>query len=73
MTQIKKKQNAWSLFRRYPNNAHDIAYRKAKAEFRRLRRKSQHESWVKYVSNINYTTPSKKTLEKSEKIYGSVL
>ncbi|GFW25079.1 putative RNA-directed DNA polymerase from transposon X-element [Trichonephila clavipes] len=43
-------------YRRYPTTDNRIAFKRAKALARRIRRQCQRESWIKYVSSITSTT-----------------
>ncbi|GFX91013.1 putative RNA-directed DNA polymerase from transposon X-element [Trichonephila clavipes] len=46
--QAKKEQRrAWGIFRRYPTTENLIAFKRAKALARRIRRQCQRESWIK--------------------------
>ncbi|GFX08443.1 hypothetical protein TNCV_3269321 [Trichonephila clavipes] len=55
--QAKKEQRRrWGIFRRYPTTDNLIAFKRAKALARKIRRQSQRESWIQYVFNhiVNY-------------------
>ncbi|GBM15618.1 hypothetical protein AVEN_57348-1, partial [Araneus ventricosus] len=56
----KTQRKAWGRFRRYPTTANLILYKQAKAYSRRIQRRSQRESWERYVSSLNSTISSKK-------------
>ncbi|GFW77479.1 hypothetical protein TNCV_2498721 [Trichonephila clavipes] len=63
--QAKKEQRrAWSIFRRYPTTDNLIAFKRAKALARRVRRQCQRESWIKYVSSITSSTTSQQLWRK---------
>ena len=69
-TAKKKQQKAWGIFRRYPNTVNYIAFKEARAKARKIRRKSQRESWIGYVSSITSDTSSKKVWKKVKNIMG---
>ncbi|GFW93637.1 putative RNA-directed DNA polymerase from transposon X-element [Trichonephila clavipes] len=54
----KEQRRAWGIFRRYPTTDNLIAFKRAKALARRIRRQCQRESWIthKYVSSITSST-----------------
>ncbi|GFT42682.1 uncharacterized protein TNCV_5140231 [Trichonephila clavipes] len=57
--QAKKEQRrAWGTFSRYPTTDNLIAFKRAKALARRIRRQCQRESWIQYVSSITSSTTS---------------
>ncbi|GFW48443.1 probable RNA-directed DNA polymerase from transposon X-element [Trichonephila clavipes] len=63
--QAKKEQRrAWGIFRRYPTTDNLIAFKRAKALARRIRRQCQRESWIKYVSSIISSTTSQQLWRK---------
>ncbi|GFT92376.1 putative RNA-directed DNA polymerase from transposon X-element [Trichonephila clavipes] len=63
--QAKKEQRgAWGIFRRYPTTDNLIAFKRAKALARRIRRQCQRESWIKYVSSITSSTTSQQLWRK---------
>ncbi|GFV71170.1 putative RNA-directed DNA polymerase from transposon X-element [Trichonephila clavipes] len=63
--QAKKEQRrAWGIFRRYPTTENLIAFKRAKALARRIRRQCQRESWIKYVSSITSSTSSQQLWRK---------
>ena len=47
-TAKKKQQKAWGIFRRYPTTRNYIAFKEARAKARKIRRKSQRETWTGY-------------------------
>ncbi|GBN71206.1 putative RNA-directed DNA polymerase from transposon X-element [Araneus ventricosus] len=63
----KNQRKAWGHFRRYPTSANLILYKQVKAYSRRIQRRSQRESWERYVSSLNSTISSKKLWEKVKK------
>ncbi|GFV58943.1 putative RNA-directed DNA polymerase from transposon X-element [Trichonephila clavipes] len=54
----KEQRRAWGIFRRYPTSDNLIAFKRAKALARRIRRQCQRESWIQYVSSITSSTTS---------------
>ncbi|GFU51037.1 putative RNA-directed DNA polymerase from transposon X-element [Trichonephila clavipes] len=52
------KARAWGYFQRYPTTDNLIAFKRAKALARRIRRQCQRESWIQYVSSITSSTTS---------------
>ncbi|GFT29403.1 putative RNA-directed DNA polymerase from transposon X-element [Trichonephila clavipes] len=63
--QAKKEQRrAWGIFRRYPTTENLIAFKRAKALARRIRRQCQRESWIQYVSSITSSTTSQQLWRK---------
>ncbi|XP_023225338.1 uncharacterized protein LOC111626255, partial [Centruroides sculpturatus] len=61
---FKAQKKAWGIFRRYPTAENLVAFKKAKANARRIRRQSQRDSWRKYVSSITSSTSSKAVWDK---------
>ncbi|XP_023222254.1 uncharacterized protein LOC111623785 [Centruroides sculpturatus] len=61
-------KKAWGIFRRYPSAENLIAFKKAKANARKIRRQSQRDSWRKYVSSITSSTSPKAVWDKIHKI-----
>ncbi|GFU36746.1 putative RNA-directed DNA polymerase from transposon X-element [Trichonephila clavipes] len=56
--QAKKEQRrAWGIFRRYPTTDNLIAFKRAKALARRIRRQCQRESWIQALSSAHNTSP----------------
>ncbi|GFX13681.1 putative RNA-directed DNA polymerase from transposon X-element [Trichonephila clavipes] len=51
-------------FQRYPTTDNLIAFKRAKALARRIRRQCQRESWIKYVSSITSSTTSQQLWRK---------
>ncbi|GBM83595.1 hypothetical protein AVEN_200231-1 [Araneus ventricosus] len=66
----KNQRKAWGRFRRYPTSANLILYKQAKAYSRRIQRRSQRESWERYVNSLNSTISSNKLWEKVKKASG---
>ncbi|GFW57093.1 hypothetical protein TNCV_1116211 [Trichonephila clavipes] len=63
--QAKKEQRrAWGIFRRYPTTDNLIAFKRAKALARRIRRQCQRESWIQYVFSITSSTTSQQLWRK---------
>ncbi|GFY17259.1 putative RNA-directed DNA polymerase from transposon X-element [Trichonephila clavipes] len=63
--QAKKEQRrAWGIFRRYTTTDNLIAFKRAKALARKIRRQSQRESWIQYVSSISLSTTSQQLWRK---------
>ncbi|GFS97072.1 putative RNA-directed DNA polymerase from transposon X-element [Trichonephila clavipes] len=63
--QAKKEQRKrWGIFRRYPTTDNLIAFKRAKALARKIRRQSQRESWIQYVSSITSSTTSQQLWRK---------
>ncbi|GFX67725.1 probable RNA-directed DNA polymerase from transposon X-element [Trichonephila clavipes] len=48
-TAYKTQRKLWGIFRRYPTAENLLAFKKAKANARRVRRQSQRQSWIQYV------------------------
>ncbi|GFW98613.1 putative RNA-directed DNA polymerase from transposon X-element [Trichonephila clavipes] len=64
-TAYMKQQKLWGIFRRYPTTENLLAFKKAKANARRVRRQSQRQSWIRYVSSLTSSTSSKQLWKKS--------
>ncbi|GFX38936.1 putative RNA-directed DNA polymerase from transposon X-element [Trichonephila clavipes] len=63
--QAKNEQRrAWGIFRRYPTTDNLIAFKRAKALARRIRRHCQRESWIQYESSITSSTTSQQLWRK---------
>ncbi|GFV35356.1 RNase H domain-containing protein [Trichonephila clavipes] len=63
--QAKKEQRRkWGIFWRYPTTDNLIAFKRAKALARKIRRQSQRESWIQYVSSITSSTTSQQLWRK---------
>ncbi|GFW15706.1 probable RNA-directed DNA polymerase from transposon X-element [Trichonephila clavipes] len=63
-TAYKNQRKLWRIFRRYPSTENLLAFKKAKANARRVRRRSQRQSWIRYVSSLTSTTSSKQLWKK---------
>ncbi|GFU68802.1 putative RNA-directed DNA polymerase from transposon X-element [Trichonephila clavipes] len=63
-TAYKNQRKLWGTFRRYPTTENLIAFKRAKALARRIRRQCQRESWIKYVSSITSSTTSQQLWRK---------
>ncbi|GBM64416.1 hypothetical protein AVEN_177155-1 [Araneus ventricosus] len=66
----KKQKKAWNIFRRYPVTQNLICFKKARAEFRRIKRRSQRVSWVNYISAITFSISSRELWQKVKKASG---
>ncbi|GFU95039.1 putative RNA-directed DNA polymerase from transposon X-element [Trichonephila clavipes] len=64
-TAYKNQRRLWGIFRRYPTTENLLAFKKAKANARRVRRQSQRQSWIRYVSSLTSSTSSKQLWKKS--------
>ncbi|GBN04419.1 hypothetical protein AVEN_230442-1 [Araneus ventricosus] len=60
----REEKKRWSIFRRYPTTEYHVAIKRAKALARRIRRRSQRESWINFVSSITSSTSSKQLWKK---------
>ncbi|GFU05713.1 putative RNA-directed DNA polymerase from transposon X-element [Trichonephila clavipes] len=63
-TAYKNQRKLWGIFRRYPTTENLLAFKRAKANARRLRRRSQRQSWIRYVSSLTSSTSSKQLWKK---------
>ncbi|GFX57060.1 probable RNA-directed DNA polymerase from transposon X-element [Trichonephila clavipes] len=61
-TAYKNQRKLWGIFRRYPTTENLLAFKKANA--RRVRRRSQRQSWIRYVSSLTSSTSSKQLWKK---------
>ncbi|GFX25534.1 putative RNA-directed DNA polymerase from transposon X-element [Trichonephila clavipes] len=59
-----EQRRAWGIFRRYTTTDNLIAFKRAKALARRIRRQCQRESWIQYVSSITSSTTSQQLWKK---------
>ncbi|GFU87546.1 probable RNA-directed DNA polymerase from transposon X-element [Trichonephila clavipes] len=64
-TAYKNQRKLWGIFRRYPTTENLLAFKKAKANARRVRRRSRRQSWIRYVSSLTSSTSSKQLWKKS--------
>lgn len=55
----KKQQKAWRQFRRYPTTFNYIAFKRTRAEAKKIYRSCQRKSWICYVSNFSSCVSSK--------------
>ncbi|XP_055939440.1 uncharacterized protein LOC129969057 [Argiope bruennichi] len=55
----REQKKRWNIFRRYPTSENLIAFKRARANARRIRRRSQRESWCRFISSITSFTSSK--------------
>ncbi|GBM53583.1 RNA-directed DNA polymerase from mobile element jockey [Araneus ventricosus] len=60
----RKQRKCWNVFRRYPTTENLVAFKRARAFARRIRRRSQRESWIQFVSSITSSTSSKHLWKK---------
>src|SRR5262249_18708683 len=65
------QRTAWNRFRRYPTSQNQRAFQHARAAARRVRRKAERESWRKYVTSINSSTPTKVVWNQIKKMRGN--
>ncbi|GFV17745.1 putative RNA-directed DNA polymerase from transposon X-element [Trichonephila clavipes] len=63
-TAYKNQRKLWGIFRRYPTTENLLAFKKAKVKARRVRRQSQRQSWIRYVSSLTSSTSSKQLWKK---------
>ncbi|GFW51840.1 putative RNA-directed DNA polymerase from transposon X-element [Trichonephila clavipes] len=63
-TAYKNQRKLWGIFHRYPTTENLLAFKKAKANARRVRRRSQRQSWIRYVSSLTSSTSSKQLWKK---------
>ncbi|XP_055941880.1 uncharacterized protein LOC129971927 [Argiope bruennichi] len=66
----RDQKRLWGIFRRYPTTENLIAFKKARANARRIRRLSQRASWIRYVSSITSTTSSAQVWRKVREANG---
>ncbi|GBM81358.1 hypothetical protein AVEN_50818-1 [Araneus ventricosus] len=55
----RRENILWNRFRRYPTTENLVAFKHAKGLARRIRRRSQRESWINFISSIASSTSSK--------------
>ncbi|GFX80396.1 putative RNA-directed DNA polymerase from transposon X-element [Trichonephila clavipes] len=63
-TAYQNQRKLWRIFRRYPTTENLLAFKKAKRNARRVRRQSQRQSWIRYVSSLTSSTSSKQLWKK---------
>ncbi|GBN24598.1 hypothetical protein AVEN_220058-1 [Araneus ventricosus] len=66
----KTLEKAWYNFRRYPTTHNLIKFKKARAKFRQIRRRSMNTTWCSYVNSITRQVSSKVVWDKVRKIFG---
>ncbi|GBO02279.1 hypothetical protein AVEN_27094-1 [Araneus ventricosus] len=60
----REEKKQWNIFRRYPTTENHVAFKRAKAVARRIRRRSQRESWINFISSITSSISSKQLWKK---------
>ncbi|GFW50022.1 probable RNA-directed DNA polymerase from transposon X-element [Trichonephila clavipes] len=71
-TAYKNQRKLWGIFRRYPTTENLLEFKKAKANARRVRRRSRRQSWIRYVSSLTSSTSSKQLWKKVKAANGIV-
>lgn len=67
----RKQQNkAWAALRRYPTTENLVAFKRAKAKGRRIRREAKTNSWKTFLSSINSYTDTKKVWKRISALQG---
>ncbi|GBN38317.1 putative RNA-directed DNA polymerase from transposon X-element [Araneus ventricosus] len=66
----KTLEKAWYNFRRYPTTHNLIKFKKARAKFRQIRRRSMNTTWCSYVNSITRQVSSKIVWDKVRKVFG---
>lgn len=67
----RKEQNkAWAALRRYPTTENLIAFKRAKAKGRRIRREAKTDSWKTFLSSINSYTDTYKVWKRISALQG---
>ncbi|GBM83112.1 hypothetical protein AVEN_73108-1 [Araneus ventricosus] len=64
----REEKKLWNIFRRYPTTENHVAFKRAKALARRIRRRSQRESWINFISFITSSISSKQLWKKVKAI-----
>ncbi|GBN31840.1 hypothetical protein AVEN_173403-1 [Araneus ventricosus] len=54
----RQEKTLWNIFRRYPTTENHVAFKRSKALARRIRLRSQKESWINFISSITSSTSS---------------
>ncbi|GFV30714.1 probable RNA-directed DNA polymerase from transposon X-element [Trichonephila clavipes] len=72
-TAYKNQRKLWRIFRSFPTTENLLAFKKTKANARRLRRQSQRKSWIRYVSSLTSSTSSKQLWRKVKAANGIYL
>ncbi|GFW86828.1 putative RNA-directed DNA polymerase from transposon X-element [Trichonephila clavipes] len=70
-TAYKNQRRLWGILRRYPTTENLLAFKKAKANARRVRRRSRRQSWIRYVTSLTSSTSSKQLWKKKEHCFPS--
>ncbi|GBN35890.1 putative RNA-directed DNA polymerase from transposon X-element, partial [Araneus ventricosus] len=60
----RREEKLWNIFRRYPTTENHVAFKRAKALARRIRRRSQRESWIHFISSITSSISPKQLWKK---------
>ncbi|GBO43777.1 putative RNA-directed DNA polymerase from transposon X-element, partial [Araneus ventricosus] len=60
----KEQKRRWNIFRRYPTTENLVAFKRARANARRIRRRSQRDSWIRFISSITSSTSSSQIWRK---------
>ncbi|GBN65332.1 hypothetical protein AVEN_100048-1 [Araneus ventricosus] len=68
----REEKKLWNIFRRYPTTENHVAFKRVKALARRIRRRSQRESWINFISSITSSISSKYLWKKSRLLMGSI-
>ncbi|KMQ83888.1 rna-directed dna polymerase from mobile element jockey-like protein [Lasius niger] len=66
----RMQRRAWNTFKRYPTSQNFILYKRSKAFFRKTQRRSQKDSWIKYVNSINSNLTSKILWDRVKRVSG---
>ncbi|GBM62976.1 hypothetical protein AVEN_147232-1, partial [Araneus ventricosus] len=60
----KEQKRRWNIFRRYLTTEHLVAFKRARANARRIRRRSQSDSWIRFISSITSSTSGSQIWKK---------
>ncbi|GBN26821.1 hypothetical protein AVEN_249236-1 [Araneus ventricosus] len=60
----REEKKLWNIFRRYPMTENHVAFKHAKAIARRIRRRSQRESWINFLHKSHPLLPVKNCLKR---------
>ncbi|GBL90653.1 hypothetical protein AVEN_219321-1 [Araneus ventricosus] len=55
----KEQKRRWNIFRPCPTTENLIVFKRARANARCVLRRNQRESWIRFISSITSSTPSK--------------
>jgi hypothetical protein len=66
----KQQRRAWCIFKRYPTTENFTLFKKFKAAFRCILRRSQRDSWHNYINTISNSTTSKQLWDKIKRASG---